>query len=136
RAGAVPGPRVSHRRAQGRRVAVRQRETRLHRGAKALRRRRGRREDHARAEGGRPPPLGEMLELRAETDIAAPVDRVWQILMDFDSFPRWNPFIRSVRGRPEVGCRLEVEIGASGSRGMRFHPTVTSVVPKREFRWM
>jgi hypothetical protein len=77
-----------------------------------------------------------MLELRAETDIAAPVDRVWQILMDFDSFPRWNPFIRSVRGRPEVGCRLDVEIGPSGSRGMRFHPTVTSVVPKREFRWM
>lgn len=77
-----------------------------------------------------------MLEVRTETDIAAPVDRVWHILMDFEAFPRWNPFIRSIRGRPEVESRLEVEIGPSGSRGMRFRPRVTSVVPNREFRWM
>lgn len=77
-----------------------------------------------------------MLELRTETDIAAPVDRVWHILMDFDGFPRWNPFIRSVHGRPEVGSQLDVEIGPSGSRGMRFRPKITSVVPNREFRWM
>ena len=57
-----------------------------------------------------------MLELRTETEIDAPVERVWQVLMDFDSYPRWNPFIRSIRGTPEVGSRLEVEIGASGTR--------------------
>ena len=71
-----------------------------------------------------------------ETDIDAPVERVWHVLMDFDAFPEWNPFIRHIRDKPEVGARLEVEIGASGTRGMRFRPKVTTVVPNREFRWM
>ena len=77
-----------------------------------------------------------MLELRTETEIDAPVERVWQVLMDFDSYPRWNPFIRSIRGMPEVGSRLEVEIGASGTRPMRFRPTVRVAVRNREFRWL
>lgn len=77
-----------------------------------------------------------MREFRTETDIDAPAERVWQVLMDFDAFPEWNPFIRLVRGRPEVGSRLDVEIGASGARAMRFRPTVVKVVPNREFRWL
>ncbi|MGI0148973.1 MAG: SRPBCC family protein [Thermoplasmata archaeon] len=66
----------------------------------------------------------------------APVERVWQILMDFDAFPEWNPFIRQIIGRPALGSRLDVMIGASGTRGMRFRPKVTKVVPQREFRWL
>ena len=56
--------------------------------------------------------------------------------MDFDAFPDWNPFIRHVRGKPEVGSRLDVLIGASGTRGMRFRPRVTQVRPNCEFRWL
>jgi hypothetical protein len=77
-----------------------------------------------------------MLELRTETQIDSPVDRVWQVLMDFDAYPKWNPFLRRIDGKPEVGSRLDVEIGASGTRGMRFRPTVMSVVPNHEFRWL
>jgi len=76
------------------------------------------------------------LELRTETDIEAPVERIWQVLMDFDAYPEWNPFIRSIHGKPELRSRLEVEIGASGTRPMRFRPTVMAVVPNREFRWL
>lgn len=77
-----------------------------------------------------------MLELRTETVIDAPMERIWQVLMDFDSYPQWNPFIRSIRGKPDAGSRLEVELGASGTRPMRFRPTVMAVVPNREFRWL
>src|SRR5205807_5486015 len=77
-----------------------------------------------------------MLELQTETYIDAPVERVWRVLMDFAAYSEWNPFIRSIRGKPEVGSRLDVEIGASGARPMRFRPTVLVVVPNREFRWL
>jgi len=77
-----------------------------------------------------------MLELQTETEIDAPVERVWHVLMDFAAYPEWNPFIRSVQGEPAVGSRLEVELGASGTRPMRFRPTVKVVVPNREFRWL
>ena len=77
-----------------------------------------------------------MLELQTETEIDAPVERVWHVLMDFAAYPEWNPFIRSVQGKSDVGSRLEVELGASGTRPMRFRPTVKVVVPNREFRWL
>src|SRR5438034_9258028 len=77
-----------------------------------------------------------MLELRTETEIGGPVDRVWQVLTDFESFPDWNPFIRSVRGKAVEGSRLDVLLGASGTRPMRFRPKVLKVVPNRELRWL
>lgn len=77
-----------------------------------------------------------MLELRTETEIDAPVERVWQVLTDFETFPEWNPFIRRIRGKPVEGSRLEVLLGASGTRGMRFRPKVLKVAPNRELRWL
>ena len=77
-----------------------------------------------------------MLELRTDIEIDAPVERVWEVLTDFDRFPDWNPFIRRIHGNAKVGSRLDVFLGASGTRGMRFRPIVTKVVPNRELRWL
>ena len=77
-----------------------------------------------------------MLELRTEIEVEAPAERVWAVLLDFERFPDWNPFIRSIRGQALVGSRLEVLLGASGTRPMRFRPTVKAVVPNRELRWL
>src|SRR5437879_11895479 len=77
-----------------------------------------------------------MLELRTEIDVEAPAERVCAVLLDFERFPDWNPFIRSIRGQALVGSRLEVLLGASGTRPMRFRPTVKAVVPNRELRWL
>jgi hypothetical protein len=74
-----------------------------------------------------------VLETRIE--IAAPVQRVWSLLVDFESYSQWNPFIRSIEGTPEVGQPLHVFIQPPGSNGMRFRPTVLAVAPNRELRW-
>lgn len=74
-----------------------------------------------------------VLETRIE--IAAPVERVWSLLVDFVSYARWNPFIRSIEGTLELGQPLNVFIQPPGSSGMRFRPTVLAVVPNRELRW-
>src|SRR5437867_5294586 len=77
-----------------------------------------------------------MLELRTEIEIDATPERVWAVLIDFEKFPDWNPFIRSIRGNVQVGSRLDVLLGASGTRAMRFRPIVKAVVPNRELRWL
>ena len=77
-----------------------------------------------------------MRELRAEIEIAAPPERVWQVLSDFGAYPEWNPFIRSIVGDAEVGSRLSVRIEPPGARGMTFKPTVRAVAPSRELRWL
>ncbi|MDK2862657.1 MULTISPECIES: SRPBCC domain-containing protein [unclassified Methanoculleus] len=75
-------------------------------------------------------------EVRAETVIAAPPAVVWRVLTDFASYPAWNPFIRSIEGKPWVGTRLSVEIRPPERGSMRFRPTVLRVAKDRELRWI
>ncbi|MEV4329469.1 SRPBCC domain-containing protein [Streptomyces sp. NPDC049597] len=76
-----------------------------------------------------------MHAVRTHIDIAAPASRVWQVLTDFDAYPRWNPFIVSATGVAEVGAVLENVLVNNGST-MRFRPTVLAAVPGRELRWV
>ncbi|MGH3033145.1 MAG: SRPBCC family protein, partial [Gaiellaceae bacterium] len=69
-------------------------------------------------------------------EIAAPPERIWEILTDFASYPDWNPFIRRISGEPTVGSRLEVRIEPPDSRGMTFKPTVIKAEPTRELAWL
>jgi hypothetical protein len=73
--------------------------------------------------------------LETQIDIDAPVERVWSLLIDFPSYPRWNPFVRSIEGILEVGQSLKVFIQPQGASGMRFQPTVLAAQPNRELRW-
>lgn len=74
-------------------------------------------------------------ELRTDIEIDAAPRRVWEVLTDFASYPEWNPFIRIVRGIPEVGERLEIGIQPTGARGMTFRPRVLVAEAGRELRW-
>jgi hypothetical protein len=76
-----------------------------------------------------------MHRIETQIEINAPAERVWSLLMDFPSYLRWNPFIRSIDGNPMVGQSLNVLIQPPGSKAMRFRPTVLKVEPNREFRW-
>ncbi len=77
-----------------------------------------------------------MRELHTQIEINAPAPRIWQILTDFKSYPRWNPFIRSLSGEPKEGSRLRVFIQPPGSRGMRLQPVVLIAEPSKELRWL
>jgi len=77
-----------------------------------------------------------MQELRTEIDIASSPERVWQVLSNFDAYPEWNPFMRSVTGPCAAGSRLTVRIEPPGARGMTFRPTIVKAEPARELRWL
>jgi hypothetical protein len=79
-----------------------------------------------------------MFERRIETEIEinVPAARVWALLTDFDRMGSWNPFIKSISGTLAQGARLSVRIVPPGKSGMRFKPTVLSVRPERELRWL
>ncbi|MFO0490463.1 MAG: SRPBCC family protein [Curvibacter sp.] len=73
--------------------------------------------------------------LETQITIDASVERVWSLLVDFPSYAKWNPFVRSIEGRAEVGQSLNVFIQPPRSGGMRFRPIVLVAEPNREFRW-
>ncbi|MDP9373274.1 MAG: SRPBCC domain-containing protein [Chloroflexota bacterium] len=73
--------------------------------------------------------------IHAEIDIDAPAERVWGVLTDFDSFPRWNPFVRRAGGELRTGGRLTIHLQLS-DRIMTFDPLVIKLEPNRELRWL
>jgi hypothetical protein len=78
----------------------------------------------------------ERNRLRADIEIDAAPDAVWEVLMDFGAFPRWNPFIVSIEGTPAVGSRLRVRLLPDRGRAVTIRPTVTVHDPGRAFGWL
>lgn len=74
--------------------------------------------------------------LQTEIEIEASAERVWAVLVDFASYPDWNPFIRSVSGIPQPGARLQIAVQPSGGKVMRFSPVVLAARTNHELRWL
>jgi len=78
-------------------------------------------------------------EVRAETLIAAPPERVWALLTDLASYPSWNRFMPRVRGDLVAGGEVQAEVRFSrGFLGipLRFRAQVLRCDSCREIRWM
>ena len=73
--------------------------------------------------------------MKTEIIIAASPAKIWDILMDFEAYPQWNPFLKSIHGKAEAGAKLEVTIQSSDTKAMRFRPTVLAHKAQQEFRW-
>lgn len=75
-------------------------------------------------------------QIETKIEIEAPTEQVWALLTDFARTPSWNPFIRSISGELTPGARLSIEGSPPGKPAMRFTPTVLTVRPNRELRWL
>ncbi|HZJ49003.1 MAG TPA: SRPBCC domain-containing protein, partial [Acidimicrobiia bacterium] len=67
---------------------------------------------------------------------ASTPEEVWARLMDFDSYPEWNPFVREISGNPAVGAQLNVRLQNPGGKAMTFTPIVTSAESPNRFSWL
>jgi len=75
-------------------------------------------------------------QLRAQIDIHATADRVWQVLTDFAAYPQWNTFLTRASGSARRGERLTIRLQPVGGRGMTFRPTVLEATPAERLRWL
>jgi len=76
-----------------------------------------------------------MKEIYSQIEISAIPNQIWQILMNFESYPEWNPYIRYAKGTPIVGKRIEVHTHPEGSRKLVFHPLILRLEENSELRW-
>ena len=74
--------------------------------------------------------------LRTQIEIAAPKEKVWNVLTDFGAYPQWNPFIKSISGEARTGAKLDVHLQPPGARGITLHPQVVSAIPGQELKWL
>jgi len=48
--------------------------------------------------------------LRASIDIDAPIDRVFQIMLDFPQYSAWNPFVIGISGEARQGAVIWLDV--------------------------
>jgi len=76
-----------------------------------------------------------MTEIWTEIEIQASAERVWQVLIDFAAYPRWNPVIPLMRGEAKAGTRLRFHVRLRNGVGMTLRTTVIKAEASRELRW-
>ena len=77
-----------------------------------------------------------MKQIESEIIIQAIPETVWAILMDFNLYPDWNPFIKSISGPQEVGKKIKAQIQPPGGSAMTFTPTILVCDRNKELRWL
>ncbi|WP_186757147.1 SRPBCC domain-containing protein [Echinicola salinicaeni] len=71
------------------------------------------------------------MKITTQIQINAPAQKVWEILMGFETYPQWNPFVKSLEGDIREGGRIEIKLP-----GMTFKPIIQVIRPNKEFRWL
>lgn len=77
-----------------------------------------------------------MRELYTEIRIAAPRERVWQLIVDLAGYERWNPFIIRASGVPSPGHEIRIRMRPPGARAMNYTLKTLALDEGREFRWL
>lgn len=72
----------------------------------------------------------------SEILIKASPERVWKEFTDFEKYPSWNPFVKSLKGLPIVGGNIEVLLTPPGKNGMTFKPKVLAFDSAFQLRWI
>jgi len=74
-------------------------------------------------------------EIATEIHIAAPAQRIWDILTDFPRYPEWNRFLLKINGRAANGAWIRFLFEMP--RGFRAPAcaTVLKLDPGKELRW-
>ena len=57
-----------------------------------------------------------MARVRAEIEIDAPPERVFDILVDLEAYPDWNPFTPRVESSLEIGAPVHLHVRLRGQK--------------------
>jgi len=75
-------------------------------------------------------------EIKTEILMHSSPEAVWSILTNFDDYPNWNPFIKSIDGNIQVGNTFKARIQPPGSKAMTFKPRVLTFEQNKKFSWL
>lgn len=75
-------------------------------------------------------------EIKTEILINAIPEKVWSIFTNFDNYPNWNPFIKSIKGDVKVGNKIIARIEPPEVKGMTFKPKILTFETNKELKWL
>ncbi|KAF2092659.1 hypothetical protein NA57DRAFT_62185 [Rhizodiscina lignyota] len=81
-----------------------------------------------------------MYQIQEEVDISAPIEVVWDLLMDLNGYSRWNSFVIDAKLHDsdtlKVGAQQTITVRMkAGGDTADYNNTITKVEQNREIRW-
>jgi hypothetical protein len=70
-------------------------------------------------------------QINTSITINASKEKIWKTLTDFEKYPEWNSFIKSVTGEVKVGNQIQIKL-----QGMTFKPIVLTFKENTELKWL
>lgn len=74
-------------------------------------------------------------QVSAAINISAPIDRVWDVLVDFQHYPDWNPFTPKVETDLEIGAPVKLHVNMPGRSTSMRTEWINLVEPGRTLCW-
>jgi len=71
-----------------------------------------------------------------ELEINATKEKVWETLIDFSSYSKWNPLIIEATGELKLGSKLIINVKTPAGKNMKFNPEVVYFEEKKKFVWL
>jgi len=75
-------------------------------------------------------------EIKTEVLINTAPEKIWSILINFDNYPNWNPFIKSIKGEVKRGNVIIARIELTGAKEMTFKPKILTFETNKELSWL
>lgn len=67
--------------------------------------------------------------------LAANTQHAWQILTNFNDYPKWNPFTHKVVGSPVIGSTVDLHVNLVGDKTRISQEVVQIVEIERQISW-
>jgi hypothetical protein len=62
-------------------------------------------------------------------------EKIWKILINFEEYELWNPFMIKVVGDAKLGSKIMVKIQTMRGKQRTYYPTITRLEINKELRW-
>jgi hypothetical protein len=62
-------------------------------------------------------------------------EKIWNILISFEEYELWNPFMTKVVGDAKLGSKIMVKIQTIRGKQRTYYPTITKMEVYKELRW-
>lgn len=73
--------------------------------------------------------------IQTATEINATPEQVWEILVDLDAYPSWNPMLSDVQTTLEVGAPIRFKVARPGGGKLRLRAIITRYDEARSLVW-
>ncbi len=73
--------------------------------------------------------------VRTEIDIHATPDQIWQLLIDFNKYPLWHPYITAIKGEPKLKSKIKVTVKNEDSTSTKFSAYILELKSDELLSW-